>query len=49
MPEEGLGVTVANDEGKAEITVIPDEGGEDKGDIEVACDPVQKECDNFTK
>ena len=49
MPEEGLGVTVANDEGKAEITVIPDENGEDKGDIEVACDPVQKECDNFTK
>ena len=49
MPDGGMGVIVANDEGKAEIKVIPDEGGEDKGDIDVACDPIQKECDNFTK
>ena len=49
MPEGGMGAIIANDEGKAEITIIPDEDGKDKGDINVACDPISKECDNFTK
>lgn len=37
MPEGGIGVTVANDKGKAEITVIPDEDGVNKADVDIEC------------
>lgn len=42
MPEEGIKATIANDEGKAEITIIPDDNGEKKEDVAVVC---ENNCD----
>ena len=42
MPEEGISAVIANDEGEAKITIIPDEDGDDKADVSVACN---NDCD----
>ena len=47
MPDNGIDVTVADDEGKAEITVIPDENGKDKANIKVECDTFTEEFEDL--
>lgn len=47
MPEGGIGVTVANDEGSATINVVPGENGKDKADLKVDCHDFAKELEDL--
>ena len=47
IPDDGMGLVVSNDDGIAKVVVKADEDGDNKGNINIKCDPFQCECDNF--